>query len=255
MFKRLNQQGFGALAVILIIVIVGIIGGTGWYVYKANVTTEKAQDESAAHNPSTSNNSISSASWRTYTNDEYSFSFNLPSDVAFNEKNNGSIYQQEKDLGLAYSVQRIQDINENEPYYLDKKTALNDIEALKIGNVSTQIGLTGYYKLIDFQEEDVYGKKGIAFQNVKSCDSLTLLYQAYIYTANYRIIITYSVSNMERIIEANRKYFTDYPECTTGALKLNSVDFYNDLVAGKTDPISQKWFTDFDKIITSIKFN
>lgn len=33
-----------------------------------------------------------------------------------------------------------------------------------------------------------------------------------------------------------------------------AVRFYNDLVAGKTDSISQKWFNDFDQILSTFKF-
>lgn len=34
--KRLNAKGFGAIEVLLILVILGIVGGTGFYVYSAN---------------------------------------------------------------------------------------------------------------------------------------------------------------------------------------------------------------------------
>jgi len=39
--KRLDRSGFGAVQVILVFVILGMIGGTGWYVYNAQKNTNK----------------------------------------------------------------------------------------------------------------------------------------------------------------------------------------------------------------------
>ncbi len=48
--KKLNNQGFGAIEMVLCLVIVGILGFTGWYVYqsnnKANDTLQTAQKAS-----------------------------------------------------------------------------------------------------------------------------------------------------------------------------------------------------------------
>lgn len=43
-YKSLNQRGFGAVEALLIIVIVGIVGGTGYYVYRANNNSTNTQD-------------------------------------------------------------------------------------------------------------------------------------------------------------------------------------------------------------------
>jgi uncharacterized protein (UPF0333 family) len=43
--KRLNQKGFGALEVLLLLVIVGIIGGAGWYVYQSQKKTNESLDK------------------------------------------------------------------------------------------------------------------------------------------------------------------------------------------------------------------
>ena len=42
--KKLCQKGFGAVEGVLILVIVGIIGGAGFYVYKSKQETNKSQD-------------------------------------------------------------------------------------------------------------------------------------------------------------------------------------------------------------------
>lgn len=48
--KKLNQSGFGAIEAILIVVIVAIIGGTGYYVYHANKQTDKAANNASSSN-------------------------------------------------------------------------------------------------------------------------------------------------------------------------------------------------------------
>ena len=45
---RKNQFGFGAVEVVLIVVILGIIGGAGYYVMKANKSIDKTNDSTAA---------------------------------------------------------------------------------------------------------------------------------------------------------------------------------------------------------------
>lgn len=44
-----NQKGFGAIEALLILVIVGIIGGVGYYVYNANKQELKISDSSIKH--------------------------------------------------------------------------------------------------------------------------------------------------------------------------------------------------------------
>ena len=51
MFKQKNQNGFSALEAFLVLVLVGIIGFSGWYVMRArnnaNAVLNKAADESS----------------------------------------------------------------------------------------------------------------------------------------------------------------------------------------------------------------
>lgn len=45
--KQLNQKGIAALAVILLIIVAGIIGGSGWYVYNAQKKTQQTLDNTS----------------------------------------------------------------------------------------------------------------------------------------------------------------------------------------------------------------
>ena len=42
--KKLNQKGFGAVEIVLLVVLVGIIAGAGWYVYQSQKKTKESLD-------------------------------------------------------------------------------------------------------------------------------------------------------------------------------------------------------------------
>ncbi len=103
-----NQRGFGAVEVALIIVLVGIIGFTGWRVYSANKevseldrqlrsqsTTSPATKKQATQE---TNQSSVPAGWKEYANSQLGFVFSYPEswgEVTQTAANNpeGMIYQ------------------------------------------------------------------------------------------------------------------------------------------------------------------
>lgn len=96
-----NQEGFSAVETSLVLVIVALIGGTGWYVWqsrnKATNTSQKNNTtESAQQSPDELKKTESSAElkidtvdipsdWKKYTNETYGFSFRYPTDFSVNE--------------------------------------------------------------------------------------------------------------------------------------------------------------------------
>lgn len=74
--KSLNQKGFGAMEAVLIVVIVAILAGTGYYVYQANNKTNETQTathttaESAVVTSTTSKSAVAAGaqSKKTYGN-------------------------------------------------------------------------------------------------------------------------------------------------------------------------------------------
>ena len=45
---RTNQQGFAAIEAVLVVIVLGIIGFTGWFVYHSKQTTNKTLDQTSA---------------------------------------------------------------------------------------------------------------------------------------------------------------------------------------------------------------
>ena len=93
-----NQKGFGAVEALLILVIVGIISGAGWYVMKANKNIDNTNNKTAASTsapaakksvpgtakitPTTSTSASANtyAGWKTYCDSVTSGCFRYPSD-------------------------------------------------------------------------------------------------------------------------------------------------------------------------------
>jgi hypothetical protein len=79
--KKLNSKGFSHLEVLLIIVVLALVGGAGYYVLKQN----NKHQNSTSNQPSTTqtqtnSNTQTATQLKEYKNDEYGFSFQYPSD-------------------------------------------------------------------------------------------------------------------------------------------------------------------------------
>jgi hypothetical protein len=78
-----NETGFTAVEAVLVVVIVVLIGASGWFVYKNH---QKAAQQpakvtaSANQEPVYKRTTTVPASWKTYANKQYSFSFSYPPD-------------------------------------------------------------------------------------------------------------------------------------------------------------------------------
>jgi hypothetical protein len=77
-----NQEGFTIIEGLLILVIVSIIGGTGWYVYNAhNKTTDNFYNADAANSSIVKykkKNPDSTANWKTYSSAAGKYSLTYP---------------------------------------------------------------------------------------------------------------------------------------------------------------------------------
>jgi type II secretory pathway pseudopilin PulG len=93
-----NQKGFSIIEAILILVIVGMIGGIGWYVWsaqnKVNQTLNKADSVSnsapkvttkAKTSTSTKNETLNTTNWSMYTNTQFKYSYKYPNNVNLSE--------------------------------------------------------------------------------------------------------------------------------------------------------------------------
>ena len=80
--KKTNQKGFSAVEGVLLLVILGMIGFTGWYVYHSKKVANKESNSQATVQTVVTKESTSTnpyAGWKTYTNQEAGLTFQYPS--------------------------------------------------------------------------------------------------------------------------------------------------------------------------------
>lgn len=262
--EKTNQNGFSPVMIILLVVLIGVIGATGYYVYQTNNKTSNELSNSVDTSsgkkdtkPSVTATPIASAtaSWQTYSNKDFNFSFKYPSNVTVTTKKDANFAKDSKGTVLIVSAQKIADLPEATMGY-DKETAANDLAALKKGDPSVSQGMTvkGSNKVIN-----VLGGYGKVETLLSELDHCNVEYKrlGVFYKDDTQVIIDYRNFDVATLETADAKYFTTSAECSGKAYKDAEAvtTYYADLAAGKTDTLSQKWFTDFDKVISTFKFN
>jgi type II secretory pathway pseudopilin PulG len=83
--KKLNQKGFGAVETLLVLLIVGILGGAGWYIYQAqqktkqtlNNTTQGAGESQKSTKPAAQPKD-ETANWTIFISEKGKFSLKYP---------------------------------------------------------------------------------------------------------------------------------------------------------------------------------
>jgi len=191
----------------------------------------------------------STTNWKTYTNSTVGFTFKYPTNAS--EADQSGI----KDSGLVFGV-TINNLNtmQDAPLGYDKANALKDKTALSKGDPSTSFGQAMPSSLKMLSITNVLAKELTILQQLEVCN-VQFNRQAIIYKDNYQIILSWVYAGSD-IENNNAHYFkTDSVNCgETSTDWSDSNKFYADLVAGKTDSVSQKWFTDFDAVIKTLQF-
>lgn len=79
---KINQKGFSVVEVLIVFIVLGLIGGAGWYVWKKNNDTKPANTQNSEQNKQTSNGPTPDeyTNWKTYTSTKGGFSFKYPND-------------------------------------------------------------------------------------------------------------------------------------------------------------------------------
>lgn len=162
--KLRYQSGFSVIEALLILVIVGMLGFTGWYVWhaKQNAYNILSADNSSTPNinkkNSTSNSSVSNSDqytgWKTYSSDKEGLSFKYPSD--WSAKDDPCVNPDTQVAGQCYQI--ISPKRSNSPYIFEityywnqqKQSAIKDGETVKlfkplnVSNTKNTLSLVGY---------------------------------------------------------------------------------------------------------------
>lgn len=169
-----NERGFGAVEFILIIVVVGLIGGLGWYA----IHTRKNKDNPAPiSNTSTANTTTTKSAnfyygWKSYS--KYGITFKYPADWKLTEANpskmislsvaspdhvfeggggdyegKGGIVRIEPDLGLGGAEVTADNYKENnsggDPYKSFDVITVNGKKAVQFQTVSAKLVTTIFF--------------------------------------------------------------------------------------------------------------
>jgi hypothetical protein len=83
--RNINQKGFSAIEGLLILIIVGIVGGLGWYVWKANEDSKRNLNSASQAETMGINlkGKVSMAGWKAYEGPD--FKLQHPGDWSFSE--------------------------------------------------------------------------------------------------------------------------------------------------------------------------
>lgn len=239
---------FGIFVVLILVI-------SGYYCYRYFRDTNKSLDTTTVTNPtSITVTSSEIAGWKTYTNKNYGFSFSYPKDIVVFEDDSTNT----KSISLFISTEKIATIG-FQPNGYDYDNAIADKAAIEKGDPTVRVSwpVHGSNKLLN-----IGGAIGKEFTVLMVYDTTDVGFEktAVIYHGDDRIIIGLDYNDIDKIVQENLGYFMKDEYGTTNSLVWkNNPDgtqkFYNDLVAGKTGPISQNWYKNFDEIITTLKFN
>jgi len=232
---------------ILIVFLVIVLGAVGYFGYKYYQDLSKS---SLTVTPATTTNTTdATADWETYTNTVYGFSFKYPSDTVILE---GDATSKTKSPTIQVTTEKIASIG-SQTNGFDQETAVKDKAAIEKGDYSTAMGwgVAGSYKKLNIT--GATGKQFVTLSAFEVCD-VQLTRTAVIYTTDSRIILTFKYNDMDKLKANNPSYFkSDKTNCGDVLIWKDSAQFYADLVAGKTDSLSQAWYGNFDKTISTLK--
>ena len=84
--KKLNIKGFTHLEVLLVIVVIALIGGAAFYVWKENDKKKDTPTSQATKDSSAKTSQTTEQGLKEYKNTEHGFSFQYPQDWKVTEK-------------------------------------------------------------------------------------------------------------------------------------------------------------------------
>ncbi len=260
--ESLSESMPKLIMTVTIMVLIGALFGTlGYYSGRENATKntpadvkyqkdqlDKINEKEAKNNKQKDIDLLEKiADWETYENEELGFEFKYPKDSILAE--NPKFY---KSNALHIYINDISEINM--PMGFNTDNLLKDRSALENNDPTVNFGfaIADSYEIID--DPEILGKKFTILRQLEVCN-VQFTREALIYKDNYLIRLHWQYDNINEIINNNSDYFTtNSASCGNSKVWKDKNNFYKDLVSSKTGAISQKWFNDFDQIISTFKF-
>jgi len=238
------------LAVLIVFIILMFLLGIliGYYFNQQKQTESSTQISTT---PTATTSTSQTTDWKTYTNDQYGFSFKYPNYITINNSSDTKKPQ------LSITVEELNKIGD-QPMNDDYDHAIQDIEAIKKNDLSTKVG--AWFLNDSVQKLNIanaVGKKFTIMQSTTACN-VQLTEESRIYNDKVRIILTYSYLPKDQLTANNPTYFQTDQACIydglNGLVWKNPAQFYNDLIASKTDSSTQTWYQNFSTMLSSFQF-
>lgn len=252
-----------SVGVIIILIVIATVGLFVWNIQKNKEAVPAVIPVASVNNmpASTSTPDITSVpvdetvDWQIYKDDKYGFELKYPQIVKL-ITNSKDWTQKIKKISII--VTDINSTKEDGPMGYNSSNFLKDREVLKRGGDSVHFDfpVQGSEKKLNWP--GILGREFVVERRFETCD-VTLERHAIIYRGDAVIHITWEYGDMAEFIKNNPAYFKVDNGCKVvgeGPQKAwkDGDAAYSDLQSGKADVISQEWFRDFDKVMSTIKF-
>lgn len=193
------------------------------------------------------------ANWKTYTDRNSIFTLKYPSTVVLDydlNKLNSGIPQ----LTLDISVRKIAEI-EDDSYGGGSEIIKKNKDILEKGQPFSIYGLKPSIKVVKLTNK-INAQMRMQLTVAEDCD-LALIREMVFYTGDYEIIINYVYRDINVESKIPSKYLTiDKAKCGDNKMWKSQEEFYKDISNNQLENKTlQNWFNDFDKIVSTIKFN
>lgn len=256
----------GSIDLMLVGIIITLLGAIGYLVLVQKTVPVVAQpaatitslpEASSEPSPSPSLEPTPSptpdltADWIKYNNKKNSFELKYPANAVINDSVSSQAAKW-PEADLYVYAEKINDIK-SMPFGYDKANILKDKSALEANDVKGFIG-NSTNEIINIK--GAIGKKYTMLSQADVCD-VQFTREALIYKKDYLIRLKWVNRNVDEVVVQNPDYFTvDSKNCgkKNKAWKDGS-SFYDALISDKADVAIQKWFKDFDLIISTFNFS
>lgn len=165
--RKLNNQGFGVVAILIAVLVVLVIGGASYLVWHKNheskkSTTQNSKTDSASSNKSTGTKVAADPyeGWKTYTDSANHYSFKYPADWTLTDSTSdsnasASLVSPDGDVYIDYTNPLVKD-GDNMDFYVSSISDISTLSSVKVlGGMFTDQNSPRYYVVDSSQTADL----------------------------------------------------------------------------------------------------